>query len=227
MVAAHPYNVPGDFYVKDGCCQVCGVPQAIAPRLFAFDSEMHCYVRRQPADAAELAAMIEAMDAHDVGCVRYRGQDARVLTRLAENDGAALCDIAPAPGAQPIVRDHVVFRLASAATSDRAIGVALKDFRHYLRRQGRPPARWRVSAHLWQPAVRFAWVERQFHSVRLAAVDDRPGYLLARHGSEWLPGGRAVSRIVHAWLTTLGAADIRWFTTEQWQSGEPGTEWPT
>ena len=30
----HPANVPGDFYVEDGCCTMCLVPFTEAPELF-------------------------------------------------------------------------------------------------------------------------------------------------------------------------------------------------
>ncbi|MGH7135886.1 MAG: hypothetical protein ACREHD_09110, partial [Pirellulales bacterium] len=48
----HPNNAPGPFYVLHGCCTSCGAPIAEAPELFAYDSENHCYVRRQPGSRA-------------------------------------------------------------------------------------------------------------------------------------------------------------------------------
>ncbi len=41
-----PKNVPGDFYVEDGCCTSCGMPTTEAPELFAYAPDGHCYVRQ-------------------------------------------------------------------------------------------------------------------------------------------------------------------------------------
>ena len=47
----HPANVPGPFYVEDGCCISCGRLEDVAPDLLAWleDEDVpHCYVQRQP-----------------------------------------------------------------------------------------------------------------------------------------------------------------------------------
>jgi hypothetical protein len=69
----HPANVPGPFYVEDGCCIACGVWEAEAPGLLAWvpDSELpHCYVARQPESDAEFEQMMAAMRVSDVDCIR-------------------------------------------------------------------------------------------------------------------------------------------------------------
>jgi hypothetical protein len=75
--AAHPKNAPGDFYVAAECCRLCGVPQKMAPELFASD-EKACWVARQPATAADYKKMLQVMEAQDSTCVRYRGTDPSV-----------------------------------------------------------------------------------------------------------------------------------------------------
>jgi len=227
----HPLNAPGDFYVEHGCCTACGVPGSIAPSLFAWDVESHCYVSKQPSDPTEFDAMVEAMGSSEVDCIRYRGRDVSVLTRLIENGDAKLLDARPPPGVAPIVRDHVTFRFPQVSpaelTRDKIIGLALGDFRRFLRRQGQPRRRWRVEVPIRQQhTIRFAWSGGMLHTVDFEALDQRPGYLLARHTSREFPGGRGVSRNLHQWLTAFRASDIRWYTADQWKAGEEGTTWP-
>ena len=72
----HPANVPGPFYVEDGCCISCGVWEDVAPDLLAWlpDSEVpHCYVARQPETDAEFGRMMEAMQIGEVDCIRVHG----------------------------------------------------------------------------------------------------------------------------------------------------------
>ncbi len=112
MARPHPQNVEGPFYVEDGCCIACGVPEAAAPGLFDWDSGKHCYVCRQPASASEVDAMVEALVSSEADCIRYRGDDPAVLRRLAENGHSDLCDQPPPPDAAPVERNHVSFRMA-------------------------------------------------------------------------------------------------------------------
>lgn len=83
-----PQNVPGDWYVEDGCCITCAVPMVVAPDLFSWaigpdgHEVLHCFVSRQPRGEPELDRMLGAAREADAGCIRYRGFDARVRARL-------------------------------------------------------------------------------------------------------------------------------------------------
>ena len=92
----HPANVPGDFYVEDGCCTMCEVPLFEAPELFggfgASEGISHCYVKRQPESGAELERMIKTIQCAELGCIRYRGTDPVVQSRLAEVGELRVCD---------------------------------------------------------------------------------------------------------------------------------------
>lgn len=70
----HPLNVPGSFYVENGCCLACGVWEDVAPDLLAWspDEFPHCYVARQPETDAEFERMKLAMDVADLDCIRVR-----------------------------------------------------------------------------------------------------------------------------------------------------------
>ena len=95
MPARHPLNVLGPFYVVDGCCTLCGVPDGEAPELFGV-ADRHCYVQRQPADERELARMLNAIAGAEFQCIRYGGSDPGVRARIAALGEPGLCD--PAPG---------------------------------------------------------------------------------------------------------------------------------
>ena len=72
----HPANVPGPFYVEDGCCLACGVWETDAAGLLAWlesGDYPHCYVARQPETDAEFRQMLRAMQNNEVDCLRVNG----------------------------------------------------------------------------------------------------------------------------------------------------------
>lgn len=83
----HPANVPGPFYVEDGCCLACGVWEAEAPGLLAWLPAAdipHCYVARQPETEAEFGQMMSAMHFGEVDCIRVRNCKPDWAKRLRE-----------------------------------------------------------------------------------------------------------------------------------------------
>ena len=89
----HPANVPGQFYVEDGCCMTCGVPNDIAPDLFDWvEGENHCFVKKQPSKPAEFDRMFEAMNGMEAYCIRAKFADPEFYARLAKNDLADQVD---------------------------------------------------------------------------------------------------------------------------------------
>jgi len=88
----HPNNAPGDFYVEDGCCLSCGMPTKVADDLFAYTGDGHCYVSKQPSNAAEMHRMIQAFEVQDVGCIRYKGSNRVVQIKLVACGEAEQCD---------------------------------------------------------------------------------------------------------------------------------------
>jgi hypothetical protein len=83
-------NVAGDFYVEEGCCTLCGVPDVEAPELFGgFEADgrgtpgaKQCWVKKQPKSTPELDAMIRAVAAQEFECIRYGGTDQLLIDRL-------------------------------------------------------------------------------------------------------------------------------------------------
>lgn len=87
-----PENVPGDFYVEDGCCISCNMPFTEAPDLFSSSAEGHCFVSRQPTDAGEVHRMINALAVQDVNCVRYKGSNRVIQIKLVAAAEGPQCD---------------------------------------------------------------------------------------------------------------------------------------
>src|SRR5688572_13797735 len=89
----HPRNVPGPFYVENGCCLSCGVPFKIATDMFEWeDGDSHCFVSRQPCDPEQVDRMLHAMWSSEVECIRYRGADPAIARRIAEFGNKDSCD---------------------------------------------------------------------------------------------------------------------------------------
>lgn len=95
----HPANVPGDFYVEEGCCTMCLVPFAEAPELFGEVQDPkgypHCFVKRQPETPAELTRMLRTIRCAELMCIRYRGTERRIQLELVEADFGEVCDNLP------------------------------------------------------------------------------------------------------------------------------------
>lgn len=85
----HPKNVPGDFYVEDGCCVSCDLPKSVAPEHFEYENG-HCYVCRQPRTELEILKLIGALEAQDLNCIRYQGTDNKTI-EIIRNRGLKSC----------------------------------------------------------------------------------------------------------------------------------------
>ena len=92
----HPANVPGDFYVEDGCCTSCGVMHTEGADLLGWAADDHCHVRKQPETPAELSRMFDAIAVAEMDCIRYKGSNRVIQIRLVDASAAAQCDRLPA-----------------------------------------------------------------------------------------------------------------------------------
>ena len=90
----YPENVKGDFYVVNQACITCGAPEAEAPDLIEHSKLEygHCYFKKQPTTADELARAISAMQVSCIAGVRYGGKDKVILKRLYDLGLQAECD---------------------------------------------------------------------------------------------------------------------------------------
>ena len=83
--------VPGDFYVEDKCCTLCGVPQMVAPDLIGKSDTGYgnCYWKKQPETPAEMEQAFAIFEVQELGCHRYAGTDEVVQLRI----GLEHCDL--------------------------------------------------------------------------------------------------------------------------------------
>ncbi len=124
--------VPDEMYVDAECCTGCGVPPLVAPELFA-EGERGCVVRRQPASAVELRQALRVFRTQDLGCVRYRGRNPRVLAALTQIGCRAHCD--QGSKAREVLASGPIER---AGRSERAAGLTAVDL---VSHASRPRAR--------------------------------------------------------------------------------------
>ena len=80
---AHKLNVPGDFYVEDGECISCGMPESESPNLVgSVDDPIsghHCFFKKQPQNDGEVRDAIRAMQVSCCSALRYRGNDKAII----------------------------------------------------------------------------------------------------------------------------------------------------
>jgi hypothetical protein len=224
----HPKNVPGPFYVVDGCCTACGVPESVAPDLFSWDGNSHCYVSRQPANPDETEKALHAIRGAEFRCIRYRGADREVLIRLAELGEAEICDVAPPASARPVLRNHVTFD-SSAVDVQRWEGRDLaRSFASYLVGPvtGPNPSREnRVRRLVDSEAIaslEYAWFEDNFHRVLFRRIDLPMGRWLI-----WHFGNLAVSEDLNDWLVAEPRiSNVRWYSELSWSTDQSWRQTP-
>jgi hypothetical protein len=126
-------------------------------------------------------------------------------------------------GDQAPTRDHVTFH---AATVTAPLDAA-EDFARWLKadakaRGSQIKARVHTS-YSGAVTARVYWSGGRFFTVGFKSLAG--GQLLARHNGA---GGRALSRLLHDWLTASDRfTDPRWRTGDQFRAGEPGQPAPT
>ena len=208
-VKPHPLNVIGDFYVEDGCCTACDVPQTEAPDLFGMTSEpyYHCYVKRQPESEAEHDQMLSAIACAELQCIHYRGNDPAIISRLSAMDEIEICDTEPPPGTELGLRTHVTF--ATNQTPD--VPMLASSFKAFVKTQRGEYSRvsfpWFASS---STTVTYKRNDKRWRNVTFEICGDRVHV--------WHDADTGVSWYIQRWLVTLnGLSDIRWYTDHGWR----------
>jgi hypothetical protein len=80
----HPLNAEGDFFVEYNSCTGCDAPVAEAQSLMDYDSDGHCYFKRQPETTDEVEQAISAVRVSCVESVRYDGDDPDILAAISQ-----------------------------------------------------------------------------------------------------------------------------------------------
>jgi hypothetical protein len=217
----HPQNAPGPFYVEDGCCTLCGVPETLAPEMFGSDTS-HCFVKRQPESTGDIDRAIEVMWSSEVRCVRYSGTDLDILRRLAQLGEADLTDAPQPVGVVWQQRNH-----AAVSTTDDTLRtltaeqVAMLLTAHL---QGRALGEYSIvrgpcSAQVCEISIN--WFEFRFHRVVISVVERADvRWLINHHG----PQGLSVT--IHDWLHSESRCSVRWLTADEWARNQPGQSLP-
>lgn len=218
----HPQNASGPFYVEEGCCTMCGVPETYAPEMFGADARPHCFVKSQPVSEVAIDRAIRVMWMSELGCVRYGGSDPRIIGRLAELGEASLCDEPAPPGAAPRRRDH-----AAIATTDANLRALTADqlgalLTSHLQAKPESPYRFRpghCSTSVCDICI--SWFEDVFHLIRISVSDRDDVRWLIHHA-----GPVGLSFAIHDWLAGEGDWSVRWLTEAEWAKNEPGRRLP-
>ena len=83
----HPKNAPGPFFVEDGLCITCGMPELEAPDLITGTCEGHCYFKKQPSTPEEVKQAIAAVVICCCGAVQYGGDNPEIIREIARLEG--------------------------------------------------------------------------------------------------------------------------------------------
>lgn len=215
----YPKNVPGDFYVEDGCCLSCGVPDE-APELISYDDENshHCYFSKQPENESQLNKAIKILWAQELVCMRYAGEDKNILRRLAEADRADICDREDAIAEiSPIVRNHAMFL---AEHISQAYELA-NSFYSYLLEENSWNENLRLSrVRKGWSAVSFSysWYENERYRIWFQAIENK-WHVFHAVKSETL-ASRGISMRIEDWLQRDSRfSDLKWFAESDWRTG--------
>jgi len=224
---SHPQNVAGPFYVVLDCCTACGVPEAVAPELFAYDAANHCYVKRQPISDGEVARALHVIRGQELGCIRYGGTEKAILHRLAEAGESAQCDH-PLEGVEPVLRNTVTF------TARHAESVTLDEFVDHIRRvvpwvtirtkktTASVSSLLGLSSRSVGESMALAWFEDRFHELTLSKPTDSGDVWMIQHR-----GPLGLSEWLDRWLSEASRYEhVLWYSEHDWTQRRNGQRHP-
>jgi hypothetical protein len=222
-----PYykNVSGDFYVEDGCCITCMVPEFYAPDLMSFDeSNSHCFVAKQPSNADEIYQAIKATWAAEVECIRYGGSDTEILRRLAEAGLSERCDEQKIiQKIKPLLRNHVVFECAEI----KSVNELAQQIKDYILALSNEYIKWKVSRIKTDNlgvTFSFSWYEDKFYSLWFNKIESINTWYIF-HSLEYEEiGSRAISLLIDDWIrSNKNSTNVKWLANKNWNKSL--TEW--
>ena len=217
----HPKNVPGPFYVENGCCLMCLGTRVQAPFLIGFDEvEGHCFVKQQPQSDEETYNAIRAVWAADVECLRYRGHDPDIQRRLVQIGRADSCDHPLPTYAIPILRNHVTFT-TDFANEAWDVAIALMDYllsmntEHLKNKVTQPRREGRVFK------IDISWSEDKFLTMTIDRGEAATDRWLIHHSETWELASVGLSLVLDDWLRDDPRfSDLRWYTSDAWEVGD-------
>jgi hypothetical protein len=209
----HPLNVPGPFYVLDGCCTNCGVPKLFAEANFSLTPDHHCYVSRQPANESELDGMLDVIVNAELACIRYAESDVRVLQRLADAEAAAQCDNPSRVPIRGVIRTYASFR---ARLEHVEAFTVLAEIQRRLLAMSPDHRATEVVQENGSARFTIAWYEDHFHRIEITESPVRPGYFLLRQH-----GPLALSKSIDEVLRQGEFQDIQWSPSASGEQASP------
>ena len=222
---SYPRNAPGDFYVEDSCCTACDVPFYYAPDLFKYDeTELHCFVAKQPTDDQEIYQMIMAVWAAELQCIRYQGDNPQILRRLAEASVPEVCDQQQfVRGIAPLLRNHVTFT-DSRSQSEEEIATLLKD---YILSRNSVYDRYRatpIKTAQEGATFSFYWYENNYHEVWCNELSQAGDWHVFHSPTAGEPASYGISQTIDEWLRSdQRFTNLKWFSNQAWKKSQ--TDW--
>ena len=224
MPKPHPKNASGPFYVEYGCCTACEVPTQEAPDNFAFDSDDHCFVCRQPETSSEFTSLIGAAWMAEFQCIRYRGDDPDVLRRMAELDLRNLCDISPPNHIAPVIRNHVTLLPSASMLPTELMDAYFAHANHEndIRKEYQFKLLNRI-VDKRPDRVRFeiSWYDNHWHPIEIHPSTDGEKRLRIYYPLKNDLGDRGVGNLLSSWLKKCpeSYSQLRWYTDSDWADG--------
>lgn len=188
----------------------CAVPMAEAPEFFEMDDEQ-CYVVKQPASMQEADYLLNAIGTQEVGCIRYAGEDKRIIMRMVDNGDGDSCD---SPSVLLLLRTITRFTHA-AATPEAFLHQFVKATRKHARAAGR--------------TINFSKITMQGEAAQIDLVYGRltgsllitslgPAAFKMSLKSETGYMSTLADRI-HNLLATVPVKDVWWMNQFEWENG--------
>jgi len=227
---AHPQNVEGPFYVRNGECMACGAPEMQAPTMMSHDEGGHCFFIRQPSTEDETDEAILGLWVSCCGAARYQGQDREILTRLSAQGLAEQCDYQLAETPKRVVRNHLRFEFRDAESEKGKSAIAheiIDFFAHSLPAQIGDVRDFQCSAG--SSSFRFEWGgNSQPHPNSIILI------LEPQNEREWLLRILRNENATTAFAVSIHKAvrrdlrfwQVQWFSEEEWRKGEKGASRP-
>jgi hypothetical protein len=215
---SYPRNVEGDFYVEDGCCMTCMVPEVYAPTLMGFDeSNTHCFVAKQPTNENEVYQAIKATWAAEVQCIRYGGDNPQILRRIAEAGVVDSCDQKHLiQEIKPLLRNHTTFEYPEIQSE---LEIA-NQFREFILSQSTEYLHYKVSKIIsdkLRAAFSFSWYEENYYSVWFSRFESTKTWHIFHSPDDEKIVSRDISLTIDEWLrSNKTVANIKWYTNTAW-----------
>ena len=149
----------------------------------------------------------------EVDCIRYRGQDANILERLAQAGMADQADHGGPSAWRVRLRDQVSFKVPQRAGFIDA-GEIANAFRKGMRAKGNKV----LPVFFGRRSVWLSWYRNRFHLVRF--YDAGQGRFVAR--LRWTMAVPGLAWLLDDWLRAQSAESIQWEVT-----GDPTSPRPT